>query len=224
VQNLKVNEVFQSLQGEGSFTGVPSIFVRLQGCPVGCSWCDTKHTWEINLEEETTADKVMQQDFESPEWFSSTKEALFALFDTQGYVAKHIVLTGGEPCMYDLTEFTRLAHSKGYSTQIETSGTFEILTSEDTWVTVSPKINMQGGYKIRSDALVRANEIKHPVAMQKHIDELDLLLASMEQSSLPLIYLQPISQQKRATDLAVKTCIQRNWRLSLQMHKYIGLE
>lgn len=224
MQKLKVNEVFQSLQGEGSFTGVPSIFVRLQGCPVGCSWCDTKHTWEISLEEETTADKVMQQNFESSEWFSASKEALFALFDTQGYVAKHIVLTGGEPCMYDLTEFTRLAHSKGYSTQIETSGTFEILTSEDTWVTVSPKINMQGGYKMRNDALARANEIKHPVAMQKHIDELDLLLASMDQSALPLIYLQPISQQKRATDLAVKTCIQRNWRLSLQMHKYIGLE
>lgn len=224
MQNLKVNEVFESLQGEGSFTGVPSIFVRLQGCPVGCSWCDTKHTWEISLEEETTVANVMQQNYESSEWFSATTESLFALFDTQGYVAKHIVLTGGEPCMYDLTEFTRLAHSKGYSTQIETSGTFEILTSEDTWVTVSPKINMQGGYKVRNDALARANEIKHPVAMQKHIDELDSLLASIDQSALPLIYLQPISQQKRATDLAVKTCIQRNWRLSLQMHKYIGLE
>jgi len=224
VQILKVNEVFESLQGEGSFTGVPSIFVRLQGCPVGCSWCDTKHTWEISLEEEATVDKVMQQDYESSEWFSATTEALFALFEKQGYLAKHIVLTGGEPCMYDLTELTRLAHSKGYSTQIETSGTFEILTSKETWVTVSPKINMQGGYKMRSDALSRANEIKHPVAMQKHIDELDLLLASMDQSALPLIYLQPISQQKRATELAVKTCIQRNWRLSLQMHKYIGLE
>jgi len=224
VQNLKVNEVFESLQGEGSFTGVPSIFVRLQGCPVGCSWCDTKHTWEISLEEETTVANVMQQKYESSEWFSATTESLFALFGHTRYVAKHIVLTGGEPCMYDLTEFTLLAHSKGYSTQIETSGTFEILTSEDTWVTVSPKINMQGGYKMRNDALARANEIKHPVAMQKHIDELDLLLASMDQSALPLIYLQPISQQKRATDLAVKTCIQRNWRLSLQMHKYIGLE
>jgi 7-carboxy-7-deazaguanine synthase len=224
VQNLKVNEVFESLQGEGSFTGVPSIFVRLQGCPVGCSWCDTKHTWEISLEEEVTVDTVMQQDYESAEWFFATTESLFALFDKQGYLAKHIVLTGGEPCMYDLTEFTRLAHIRGYSTQIETSGTFEILTSTETWVTVSPKINMQGGYKMRSDALSRANEIKHPVAMQKHIDELDLLLASMDQSALPLIYLQPISQQKRATDLAVKTCIQRNWRLSLQMHKYIGLE
>ena len=224
MQNLKVNEVFESLQGEGSFTGVPSIFVRLQGCPVGCSWCDTKHTWDISLDDETTSSTIMQQDFESPQWFSASVSSLFALFEQHAYVAKHIVLTGGEPCMYDLTEFTELAHSKGYSTQIETSGTFEILTSKDTWVTVSPKVNMQGGYKMRDDALARANEIKHPVAMQKHIDELDLLLASMDESTLPLIYLQPISQQKRATDLAVKTCISRNWRLSLQMHKFIGLE
>ncbi len=41
-----INEMFQTLQGEGYFTGVPAIFIRLQGCPVGCSWCDTKHTWE----------------------------------------------------------------------------------------------------------------------------------------------------------------------------------
>jgi 7-carboxy-7-deazaguanine synthase len=224
VQILKVNEVFESLQGEGSFTGVPSIFVRLQGCPVGCPWCDTKHTWHISLDEESSSDKVLAQNYESEQWFSSTTEALFSLFSEQGYLAKHIVLTGGEPCMYDLTEFTTLAHQQGYSTQIETSGTFEILTSKDTWVTVSPKVNMPGGFKMRSDALSRANEIKHPVAMQKHIDELDSILESMDSNALPLIYLQPISQQKRATDLAVKTCIQRNWRLSLQMHKFIGLE
>lgn len=224
MQILKVNEVFESLQGEGSFTGVPSIFVRLQGCPVGCSWCDTKHTWLVSLEDEKTVDQVMLEEGESQRWFSSTEEALFELFEEQGYRAKHIVLTGGEPCMYDLTNFTDLAHSKGFTTQIETSGTFEILTSSQTWVTVSPKVNMQGGYKMRQDALERANEIKHPVAMQKHIDELDLLLASMDSAALPLIYLQPISQQKRATDLAVKTCIERNWRLSLQMHKFIGLE
>lgn len=224
VEKLRVNEVFESLQGEGSFTGVPSIFVRLQGCPVGCSWCDTKHTWEITLDDETNSDTIMQQSFESSQWFSATEASLFSLFEKQGYLAKHIVITGGEPCMYDLTALTDLAHSKGYSTQIETSGTFEIVANADTWVTVSPKVNMQGGYAMREDALARANEIKHPIAMQKHIDELDLLLASMDQDALPLIYLQPISQQKRATELAVKTCIQRNWRLSLQMHKFIGLE
>lgn len=41
-----INEMFQTLQGEGYFTGVPAIFIRLQGCPVGCAWCDTKHTWD----------------------------------------------------------------------------------------------------------------------------------------------------------------------------------
>ena len=40
-----INEMFQTLQGEGYFTGVPAIFIRLQGCPVGCAWCDTKHTY-----------------------------------------------------------------------------------------------------------------------------------------------------------------------------------
>ena len=44
---LPVNEVFETVQGEATFTGTPSVFIRLQGCPVGCSWCDTKHTWEM---------------------------------------------------------------------------------------------------------------------------------------------------------------------------------
>ncbi|MBF7072490.1 7-carboxy-7-deazaguanine synthase QueE [Glaciecola sp. MH2013] len=221
---LKVNEVFESLQGEGAFTGVPSIFVRLQGCPVGCSWCDTKHTWHIDLNDEVNSDVVMQQSFESTQWFSSSAEELFTLFERHAYVAKHLVITGGEPCMFDLRELTELAHQKGYSTQIETSGTFEVRASENTWVTVSPKINMKGGYDVRKDALLRADEIKHPVAMQKHVDELDSLLEGIKFTKQALIYLQPISQQKRATEFAVKTCISRNWRLSLQMHKYIGVE
>lgn len=221
---LKVNEVFESLQGEGAFTGLPSIFIRLQGCPVGCSWCDTKHTWDISLDDEVESTEVMQQEYESSQWFSASTNSLFALFEKHAYVAKHLVITGGEPCMFDLNELTNEAHARGYSTQIETSGTYEIIASTDTWVTVSPKINMKGGFKVRHDALLRANEIKHPIAMQKHVDELDSLLSQVSFQKEPLIYLQPISQQKRATELAVETCIARNWRLSLQMHKYIGLE
>lgn len=49
-----INEMFQTLQGEGFYTGVPAIFIRLQGCPVGCSWCDTKHTWETRADRETS--------------------------------------------------------------------------------------------------------------------------------------------------------------------------
>lgn len=49
-----INEIFQTIQGEGVFTGVPAVFIRLQGCPVGCSWCDTKQTWDKEPAKETT--------------------------------------------------------------------------------------------------------------------------------------------------------------------------
>jgi 7-carboxy-7-deazaguanine synthase len=222
--SLLVNEVFESIQGEGAFTGVPSIFVRLQGCPVGCSWCDTKHTWAVKPENVRDQDLIMLQNEDTEQYFQADPQTLFALFTTYGYQAKHIVLTGGEPCMFDLRPLTEAAIANGYSVQIETSGTFEILCHSDAWVTLSPKINMKGGYKVRDDAILRANEIKHPVAMQKHIDELDALLAQSSLSQLPVIYLQPISMQERATELAVATCIKRNWRLSLQTHKFIGVE
>lgn len=219
----KVNEVFQTIQGEGNYTGMPSIFVRLQGCPVGCSWCDTKHTWSIDPELQQTLPQVSSKSAESGHWAEVTPEALLQLFVERAYQARHIVITGGEPCMYDLVPLCEALHQHGYSTQIETSGTFEILVPAQSWVTVSPKINMAGGYDVLASALARADEIKHPVAMQKHVDELLLLLQQCDISE-KLVYLQPISQQKRATELAIRNCIEHNWRLSVQVHKYLGIE
>ncbi len=108
--------------------------------------------------------------------------------------------------------------------QIETSGTSEILTHEQTWVTVSPKIGMKGGLPVLVSALERANEIKHPVATERHIEELDALLASARLREDVVIALQPISQKPRATELAMATCIARNWRLSIQTHKYLNID
>ena len=224
MSQYKINEVFESIQGEGSFTGVPSIFVRLQGCPVGCPWCDTKHTWTVDPQLERSVDEVMTEQGESEHWFKHSIEQLLALFTAQGYNAKHVVISGGEPCMYDLNPLSTRLIELGYSVQIETSGTFEILTHKDTWVTVSPKVNMPGGKPVLASAMQRANEIKHPIAMEKHVEELEQVLGLLNADAKPLIYLQPISQQKRATELAIKVCIERNWRLSLQTHKFIGIE
>ncbi|MGY0561966.1 MAG: 7-carboxy-7-deazaguanine synthase QueE [Paraglaciecola chathamensis] len=226
LNTYKINEVFESLQGEGAHTGVPSIFIRLQGCPVGCPWCDTKHTWEIDLNLKVEASVVMAQNVDTEQWFEHTPKQLLDLFTQHGYTASNIILTGGEPCMYDLTDLSSVLIENGYSVQIETSGTYEIMAHPDTWVTVSPKVNMPGKRDVLKSALLRANEIKHPVAMEKHIEELDQVLTLLEGSNTtkPLIYLQPISQQKRATELCIKTCIARNWRLSLQTHKFIGIE
>lgn len=224
MSQYKINEVFESIQGEGSFTGVPSIFVRLQGCPVGCPWCDTQHTWTLDSQLERSVSAVMAETDESQHWFNHSIEQLLDLFTEHNYRAKHVVITGGEPCMYDLRPLSGRLIELAYSVQIETSGTYEILTHPDTWVTVSPKVNMPGGRKVLASAMQRANEIKHPVAMEKHIEELDQTLTLLTGDTKPLIYLQPISQQKRATDLAIKVCIERNWRLSLQTHKFIGIE
>ena len=155
---LNINEMFETIQGEGAHTGIPSIFVRLQGCPVGCPWCDTKHTWTLDNALVTTAQQVIDKTNESEHFFEIDENKLLSLFSEQGYVAKHVVITGGEPCMYDLRPLTTLLHNNGFSTQIETSGTYEVLCDDRTYVTVSPKINMKGGMPVLLSALERANK------------------------------------------------------------------
>jgi len=219
----KINELFETIQGEGAFTGQPSIFIRLQGCPVGCSWCDTKHTWEIEMTDQVPVAQMLGKAEESDHWSDLSIEQILAVINDNNYQAKHIVITGGEPCMVDLTPLCTALENQGLSCQIETSGTFEIKTTQDCWVTVSPKVNMRGGYKILNSAMKRANEIKHPVATEQHVDDLKQLLTE-HQITKTQVYLQPISQKQRATDLAIKTCIENNWRLSVQVHKYLGIE
>lgn len=221
--NYKLNEIFETIQGEGQYTGTASIFVRLQGCPVGCSWCDTKQTWQTDLSDKVDVALVIAKTNDSPDWSDVTAQDLLSIIEQQGYQAKHVVITGGEPCMYDLNPLCELLHSKGYQTQIETSGTFEILAPDSTWVTVSPKINMKGGYDILPSCMARANEIKHPIARQTHVEELEQLLKQSPIRDNTLVYLQPISQKESATKLAIETCKQKNWRLSVQVHKYLGI-
>lgn len=218
-----VNEVFETIQGEGFYTGVPAIFVRLQGCPVGCSWCDTKHTWDLLETNRVKPEMVIQVDGTIGRWSELTTSELIHFMKQKGFTASHIVITGGEPCLHDLTAMTYELNSVGYSTQIETSGTFDVLCSDKTWVTVSPKLKMKAGLVVLSQALNRANEIKHPVATQAHIDDLDVLLHDIDVAG-KTICLQPISQKARATELAMRVCIERNWRLSIQTHKYLDID
>ncbi|MBW3693042.1 7-carboxy-7-deazaguanine synthase QueE [Aeromonas dhakensis] len=219
-----INEIFQTIQGEGVFTGLPAIFVRLQGCPVGCPWCDTRHTWVVDPAREVGVQAVLDCSNESDGWSKMRTEQILASFQQLGYQARHVVITGGEPCLYDLQDLSTALIAAGYQVQIETSGTSEIKTHEQTWVTVSPKINMKGGLPVLVSALERANEIKHPVATERHVEELDALLATARLRDDVVIALQPISQKPRATQLAMATCIARNWRLSIQTHKYLDID
>ncbi|EDP59963.1 7-carboxy-7-deazaguanine synthase QueE [Vibrio sp. AND4] len=215
--------MFETIQGEGVFTGVPAVFVRLQECPVGCSWCDTKQTWYAKEEDQRQIGDILVKTEDSPTWCFASAQDIVVEYKKQGFNAKHIVITGGEPCIYDLRELTAAFEEMDCQCQIETSGTSEVVASESTWVTVSPKVAMKGKLPILKSALGRANEIKHPVGTQKDIDQLDVLLASAEVGESTVIALQPISQKPRATQLCIDTCIARNWRLSVQTHKYLSI-
>ncbi|MBK4715763.1 MULTISPECIES: 7-carboxy-7-deazaguanine synthase QueE [Tenebrionibacter/Tenebrionicola group] len=218
-----INEMFQTLQGEGYFTGVPAIFIRLQGCPVGCAWCDTQHTWDKRAEREVSLFSVLAKTRESDKWSSASADELLAAIGRQGYTARHVVITGGEPCIHDLRPLTVLLEENGFRCQIETSGTHDVRCSDAAWVTVSPKVNMRGGYEVLAQALSRADEIKHPVGRLRDIEALDELLATLEDGKKRIIALQPISQKEDATRLCIDTCIARNWRLSMQTHKYLHI-
>ena len=215
-----VNEVFESIQGEATYTGTPSVFIRLQGCPVGCAFCDTKHTWFMEQE------RVM-----------SIKPMLLKTEDTDGYAymhvidilvmlknhkAKHIVLTGGEPCLYDLEPLTDALIASGYTVQIETSGTYPIKCHPQTFITVSPKIGMAGQLPVLHGCYLLANEIKFPVGKPADI-------VKLKEEVLPYtggnnnIWLQPLSQNKTATALCVKEATDNGWRVSIQTHKFIGV-
>ncbi|MEJ6079536.1 7-carboxy-7-deazaguanine synthase QueE [Vibrio sp. 1-Bac 57] len=223
-QNYKVNELFQTIQGEGVYTGVPAIFVRLQGCDVGCAWCDTKHTWDIDPSKQSELMLLTDKSTESDRWADVSAKEIVDEIKRLGYTANLIVITGGEPCMFDLRELTQVLHEFGFQIQLETSGTYPVLVDDQTWVTLSPKINMRGKKEVLKTALVRANEIKHPVGTEKDIEQLDALLQQLKSVNDKTICLQPISQKPKATALCMKTCIERNWRLSIQMHKYLDID
>lgn len=125
-----INEMFQTLQGEGFYTGVAAIFIRLQGCPVGCSWCDTKHTWEKIADRQQPLEQILTKTAESDGLGEADSQQLIEIIAQQGWTARHIVITGGEPAIYDLTPLTDSLEQHGFSCQIETSGTHPIRCSE----------------------------------------------------------------------------------------------
>lgn len=215
---LRVNEMFPTIQGEAGYTGTPSVFIRLQGCPVGCSWCDTKHTWGTNPRHEVSTTEMLSKVDNSPTWAGMSDQQVIEAAVAMG--PRHFVITGGEPCTYDLFLLTAGLWTLG-SVQVETSGTHEIKVAPGTWVTVSPKVGMAGGLQVRRDALERANEIKMPVANRADIEHLEQLLEGVPKGKT--VWLQPVSQGEEATALCMATCSAKNWRLSLQTHKYAGL-
>lgn len=215
-----INEIFVTLQGEASYAGIPSIFIRLQGCDVGCPWCDTKHTWLLN--NKITFLMMLEKNENSQAYAEVTLQELSNYLKNNYQHIKHVVITGGEPAMYDLMPLCQLLNNLGKTVQIETSGTYQLLIPENVWVTLSPKISMPNNKEVLQSSVIRANEIKMPIGKMQDIIKLKKLI--IDNSIIDKkIYLQPLSQNPTATKICIEQAIENNWILSVQMHKYLDI-
>jgi len=132
-----IREIFSSVQGEGLLVGSPCTFIRLAGCNVGCSFCDTPDALTTN-----GAMRLFVPDI------------LFAIPEH----TNHIVITGGEPTLQDLRPLTEELNKKGYFTQLETSGFNSLQGATFSHVTWSPKVAVN--YEASPDVVSAAREIK----------------------------------------------------------------
>ena len=195
---LPVMEHFFTIQGEGYHTGEAAYFVRLAGCDVGCIWCDVKESWEI-----------------SPDQFIDVKEIASYVIASS---TKYCVITGGEPCMYDLTELVNRLQDAGINVGLETSGCYTLKGNVD-WYCFSPKKFK----KPIEEAYVQCNELKivinHPSDFEwaeKHASHVN------EQC---LLYLQPEwSKQERFLPMIIEY-VKKNpaRKISLQTHKFMNI-
>lgn len=216
----KVNEIFYSIQSEGVHTGTPAVFVRLQGCSVGCAWCDTKHTWEYEEKDRRDQKQIISKSGDGSEWcYMYAIDIVLECCRLLGSSKNgHVVITGGEPLEQELYPLVDML-TDTYSVQIETSGTIEIEQSyrSISWITLSPKIGMKKPFL--PITLDQCDEIKVPVGKRSDIDFLN---GFSNTKNIP-IYLQPLSISKKATEICIELCQLNDYKLSIQYHKYIGV-
>lgn len=191
-------ERFYTIQGEGVYTGFPAWFIRLAGCDVGCVWCDVKESWS------TENYPVLDSEFLAQE---------AALSGTN-----IVVITGGEPCLYDLTELCNALHQKGLKVHLETSASSPILGNFD-WICISPK---KFKAAIPSE-LIKANELKVVVFHPSDIDWAQSFVKDISKDCKLL--LQPEwSKSNKVLPLCIDFVKKNtNWQISLQTHKFMQI-
>jgi organic radical activating enzyme len=195
---LPIMEHFHTIQGEGFHSGKSAYFVRISGCDVGCHWCDVKESWDTVNSTPMDIDNIVRLVVQSNSRFC--------------------VITGGEPCMYDLSILCKALKSNNIEVAIETSGCYE-LKGELDWYCFSPKKFK----KPNQESYVKANELKviisHPSDFKWAEEHAELV------NSKCLLYLQPEwSKQERFLPLIIEYVKNHpKWKISLQTHKYLNI-
>jgi organic radical activating enzyme len=197
-QNLPLMEEFLTLQGEGAHTGSSAYFLRIGGCDVGCHWCDVKESWNAELHPVTPLEQMVLNAVASG--------------------SPTVVVTGGEPLMWNMGPLTDALHAAGLQVHLETSGAYPLTGSWD-WICLSPKKTKAP----RPEWYAVANELKVIVFNSDDFRWAEVHAQEINREAKR--FLQPEWSKREKALPEIIAYIERNptWRLSLQTHKYIGL-
>jgi 7-carboxy-7-deazaguanine synthase len=197
-KEFPVMEIFYSLQGEGRFSGVPAVFIRLGGCDVGCHWCDVKESWNADAHTKFSVSEVISE--------------------TNKFPANRIIVTGGEPLMYNLNELTKSLLLEKKIIHLETSGAY-LLSGKWHWICLSPKKTMPPHQEIYK----QANELK--IIIHNHDDFIWAEKNAQYVSKDCVLYLQPEWGKKEKMMPLIVEYVKSNpqWNVCLQTHKYLNI-
>lgn len=195
---LPVMETFYSVQGEGHMAGRAAWFVRIGGCDIGCRWCDVKESWNASLHPPVKVDDVLEKIIANP--------------------SETVVITGGEPLMYNLDYLCENLKNRGNKICLETSGSYP-LTGTFDWICVSPKINLPP----RNDMLLMADELKVIVQFTEDLKWAEENSKKVKQKCL--LYLQPEWSNYHDIIPFIVEYVKQNpkWMVSLQSHKFMNI-
>lgn len=194
---LPLMEEFYTIQGEGAHTGKAAYFIRIGGCDVGCHWCDVKESWNAKLHPATPTEHIIENAVK----YSDT-----------------VVITGGEPLMWNLDYLTQTLHQRNVKTHIETSGAYK-LSGTWNWICLSPKKNKLP----LKDVQERADELKMIIYNKNDFKFAEEQAAKVNQNCT--LFLQPEwSNREKMTPLIVDYVMKNpKWKISLQTHKYLNI-
>lgn len=197
-RKLPVMEEFYTLQGEGFQMGKAAYFVRIGGCDVGCTWCDTKESWDATLFPPVDVAPVVER--------------------VVNTAAKTVVVTGGEPSRYPLGFFTKILKKKDVTTMVETAGVMP-LTGIWDWVCLSPKKYSPPHHSVYP----LANELKVIIQHAGDLEWAEKNAALVSQECL--LFLQPEwSRVDEIMEILTQYVMDHpKWRISLQAHKYMHI-
>ena len=191
-------EEFYTIQGEGFHTGLSAYFVRIGGCDVGCHWCDVKESWDHNKHQFLAIDKIIE------------------LVNKN---SSQVIITGGEPLMWDLKKLTADLKINNIKVHLETSGAYDLTGTYD-WICLSPKKRKLP----KKEIYKKANELKI-IAYNKD----DFKFALQEEKKVNdncKLFIQPEWSKFDEIKKDVVKFVKENpkWSVSLQTHKYLEID